>query len=329
MSRPLRIEYENALYHVMARGIRKEPIFFQDIDRIYFLEKIADMVIKYKSIIHSYVLMPNHYHILIETPQANLSKMMHFLNCSYANWFNQEYKIVGPLLQGRFKAKLIEQEEYFCNASAYIHLNPLRASLVKSAEEYRWSSYSCFVGERPSPPWLSHEILLSEFAGDSNDYRCFVIENYLAKKDLMYESLYENRSMIMGSDAFKKKIQEMAQKKISEESKREIPQYHILVRISINELKTILLDVLEIPEEVLYKSTRNNMYKKIALHVFNRYADATQETIARLFSMHNSAVSHAAREIAEMAKKDVGLADLLNRINKSIMSRKCQALNLQ
>ena len=182
MSRPLRIEYENAIYHVMTRGIRKEPIFYQDIDRIYFLEKIADMVIKYKSIIHNYMLIPNHYHILIKFPQANLSNAMHFLNCSYVNWFNQKYKIVSPLLQGRFEAKLIEQEEYFCNARAYIHLNPLRASLAKSAEECPWSSYACFKGERPSPAWLSQEILLSEFAGNSIDYRCFVIENYLAKK---------------------------------------------------------------------------------------------------------------------------------------------------
>lgn len=182
MVRPLHVEYENAIYHVMVRGIRKEPIFYNDSDRLFFLEGLEECVIKYGIIIHSYALKPHHYHILLETPEANLSKAMHFLNSGYVNRFVSKYGIVGPLLQRRFKAKLIERKSYFCNSSAYIHLNPLRASMIRIGEEYPWSSYECLIGRRESPSWLSHEMMNTEFSGDRSRYQNFVIENYLQEK---------------------------------------------------------------------------------------------------------------------------------------------------
>ncbi len=329
MSRQLRIEYENALYHIMARGNRKELIFYNDKDREFFLERISEMVIKHNIIIHCYVLMPNHYHILLETPEANLSRAMHFLNCSYVNWFRGKHKVVGPIFQGRFKAKLIEQEKYFCNASAYIHLNPLRSSLVSSAEEYPWSSYAYIIGERKSPCWLSNELILGEFSGNIIDYKHFVMESYLAKDDLTYEELFSKRGLILGSDVFKYKIKDMVINKVSEESKQELPEYNLLFRLSINDVKAILLDVLKTSEDVIFANKKNNLYRKIALYVFNRHTNATQKDIARLFSLNYATVSHTAKEVAKTANTNLELSALLRRIDEAIKKRRCQVLQNQ
>lgn len=182
MVRSLRIEYENALYHVVSRGIRQEAIFLDDEDRQLFLDKLSLMVDKFRIIILSYALMQNHYHLLIETPHANLSRTMHYLNSCYVNWFRAKYKLVGSVLQGRFYASLIEKEAYLDVASAYIHLNPLRAGIVHFPDQYQWSSYASLMRKTPFPPWLSNDIILGEFSGDVNDYERFVMECFFQDK---------------------------------------------------------------------------------------------------------------------------------------------------
>ena len=112
MARQLRIEYEHAFYHVISRGERRENIFTCPEDKDKFLKKLAETVEKYKLFLHAYVLMDNHFHLLLETPQANLSKAMHHLNTSYANWFRFKYRLVGSVFQGRFKAILVEKDSY-------------------------------------------------------------------------------------------------------------------------------------------------------------------------------------------------------------------------
>lgn len=331
MGRPLRIEYENAIYHVMVRGIRKEAIFYCDGDRLFFLERLEESATKYGIIIHSYVLMPNHYHILLETPWANLSQAMHFLNSGYVNWFISKHEIVGPLLQGRFKAKLIERESYFCNASAYIHLNPLRASLIKIGEEYPWSSYEYLIGKRESPWWLSDEIIITEFSGDVNQYQSFVIDNYLRGEDQLYEFLFEDKGLLIGGEAFKERIKSIAAAKISEEAKNEIPQYNILVRRSIDEILSIVLKALRITEDVEYRFIKNNIYKKILIYALCRYTDAKHKTIGKIFSLHYSTISHIAKKVMDIAKTDLDVANKLELIDKLIFqggARSCVSNNL-
>ena len=144
MARPIRIEYEHAFYHVVSRAHRRENIFRRDLDRKKFLEKLEQTVERHRLKIQVYVLMSNHYHLLIETPDANLSKAMHDLNASYANWYRSEYNLIGSIFQGRYKAILVEKDEYILVLSAYIHLNPVRAGIVKDPEAYLWSSFRCY-----------------------------------------------------------------------------------------------------------------------------------------------------------------------------------------
>jgi len=134
MARPLRIEYPGAFYHVINRGNEDEDIYRSVRDRRKFLEYVEDAVCRYSLSNHSYCLMPNHYHLLIEAHEANLSKSIQWLNVSYATYFNNKYQRSGHLFQGRFKSLLVDADEYLKELSRYIHLNPVRANLVSDLE---------------------------------------------------------------------------------------------------------------------------------------------------------------------------------------------------
>ena len=163
MARPLRVEYPGAFYHVMHRGNAGEDIFKSKRDREIFLEYFAKAVERFGIKIHTYCLMTNHYHMLIETPQPNLSQAIKWINVSYATYFNRKRRRSGHLFQGRFKSILVDADEYLKPLSRYIHLNPLRAKIVNVLSEYRWSSYPAFIGKIKSPDWLETDWLLSIF----------------------------------------------------------------------------------------------------------------------------------------------------------------------
>ena len=145
MARQLRIEYEGAFYHVTSRGNLRERIFFDDRDRDNFIDILKRTKERYSYILHAYVLMDNHYHLLIETPLANLKQIMQNINTSYSVSINKKYGRNGHLFQGRYKAIIVDKENYLLELSRYIHLNPVRANIVKYPGEYKWSSYSIFM----------------------------------------------------------------------------------------------------------------------------------------------------------------------------------------
>jgi len=147
MGRPLKIECQGALYHITSRGNERKEIFFDDADRDRFLEILKDYHDRHGILIHCYVLMDNHYHLILETPRANLLKVMHGINGRYTGYFNHRYKRPGPLFQGRYKGVLVEKDAYLLALSRYVHLNPVRAKVVEKPEQYRWSSYLGYVGE--------------------------------------------------------------------------------------------------------------------------------------------------------------------------------------
>ena len=163
MARPLRIEYAGAFYHVMHRGNAGADIFKSVRDREKFLEYVGKAVERYQIKIHTYCLMTNHYHFLIETSQANLSQAIKWINVGYVAYFNRKRRRTGHLFQGRFKAVVIDADEYLKHLSRYIHLNPVRAGMVERCQDYPWSSYPVFGGYAKSPEWLETDWLLSLF----------------------------------------------------------------------------------------------------------------------------------------------------------------------
>ena len=163
MARPLRIEYPGAFYHVFNRGQRREPIVLDKPDRQRFVSDLGRMVGLFGVVIHSYCLMTNHYHLILETPAANLSRAIQWLNVTYATYFNRRHQCVGHLFQGRFKAILVDADTYLEPLSRYIHLNPVQAALASHAWEFDWSSCRYFVQPVKAPMWLELNRILAGF----------------------------------------------------------------------------------------------------------------------------------------------------------------------
>jgi len=178
MARPLRIEYPGAVYHITSRGNEKKAVFRDGEDRLDLLDILADVMHRYNWLCHAYCLMDNHYHLLIETPDANLSIGMRQLNGMYTQRFNRRHHRVGHLFQGRYKAILIEKESHLLEVSRYIVLNPIRARLKKRPEEWQWSSYSATAGEEPPHQVLTTQWILGQLGSKKRlaerAYRDFV-----------------------------------------------------------------------------------------------------------------------------------------------------------
>lgn len=184
MARPLRIEFPGAIYHITSRGNAYQPIFMDDRDRKKFLEILSSAVERFTWVCHAYCLMGNHYHLVIETPEGNLSKGMRQLNGVYTQFFNYRHSRVGHLFQGRYKAILVDRDNYLLSLCRYVVLNPVRAGLVKDPLDWAWSSYKATV-EGETQPQLSVDWILSQF-GDRKKkaiplYKKFVLDGISAE----------------------------------------------------------------------------------------------------------------------------------------------------
>lgn len=223
MARPLRIEYPGAVYHITSRGNARSEIFFDDEDRRSFLKVLDFVVERFEWICHAYCLMSNHYHLLIETPGANLSRGMRQLNGIFTQRFNKRYDRSGHLFQGRYKAILVDKDEYLLEVARYLMLNPVRAGIAKRPEEYLWSSYRAIMGREKKPGFLTIDELLGRMASNLEDgqkrFKEF-IEDGIKNKKSIWEEL--KGQIYLGKDSFLEGIRKkMADKR---EGLREIPR---------------------------------------------------------------------------------------------------------
>jgi putative transposase len=193
MSRPLRIQYPGAWYHVMNRGLNHRRIFHNVIQRHMFLKLLDDIHNRYHIQTHAYCLMDNHYHLLLHTPEGNLSRAMRHLDGLYTQQFNRQENRDGPLFRGRYKAILIEAENYGLELTRYIHLNPVSANICSNPEDYIWSSYNAYLHSSKKPKWLYCNEMLERCSGKISikDYREFIekgvsisIKREFSKKNL-------------------------------------------------------------------------------------------------------------------------------------------------
>jgi putative transposase len=177
MARPLRISYAGAFYHITSRGNERKEIFKSNGDREKFLFYLESATRRYDALIHVYCLMSNHYHLLMETPAGNLSQIMQHINGAYTTYFNVKRQRSGHLFQGRYKAILVDMDEYAKELSRYIHLNPVRAGIVDKPEAYNWSSYQYFIGLEKVPEWFVMDFILGYFGNKvseaQNNYHKF------------------------------------------------------------------------------------------------------------------------------------------------------------
>lgn len=220
MARPLRIEFPNAVYHVTSRGNRRENIYLDDHDKKLFLDILCQVHKRFNWICHGYCLMSNHYHLLLETPEANLSLGMRQLNGVYTQRFNRAHGRVGHVFQGRYKAILVQKDAYLQELSRYIVLNPVRAGMVRSAKDWPWSNYRATAGLTPVPDWLHVDWLLSCFGARQKQallkFRQFVAQGKGQRSPL--ESL--RNQIYLGDDAF---VEEMQSKVEEDADLSEVP----------------------------------------------------------------------------------------------------------
>jgi len=213
MARPLRIEFPGAIYHVTSRGNAKEAIFLENEDNHKFLEVLSTVVERFNWLCHSYCLMRNHYHLMIETPEGNLSRGMRQLNGVYTQVFNRRHMRVGHLLQGRYKAILVEKDTHLLSLCRYIILNPLRTGFAKRPEEWGWSSYKPTIGEAKRPPFLTTEWILSQFDDKKPEaakkYKKYVLEGI--KADSPWKVL--TGQIVLGTESFLEKFSELLKEK--------------------------------------------------------------------------------------------------------------------
>lgn len=178
MARPLRIEFPGAIYHVTSRGNAQDAIFLDDIDRQNCLAVLDLALRRFNVICHAYCLMSNHFHLLIETPDANLAKAMRQFNSTYTQAFNRRHGRVGHVLQGRYKSIIVDRDAYLLELCRYIVLNPVRAAMVKKPGSYAWSSYRATAGLDKKPDFLAVDWVLQQFGSNRpqarQEYRRFV-----------------------------------------------------------------------------------------------------------------------------------------------------------
>jgi putative transposase len=221
MARPLRLEFPGALYHVTARGDRREPIFEDEADREELLTIFRHALDRFDAVCFAYCLMPNHYHFVIETGGANLSRLMRQVNGVYTQRYNRRHGKVGHLFQGRFKAVLVDRDPYLLEVCRYVDLNPVRAKLVRRPQDWRWSSYRAHVGLSGRPVWLASARLLQQLAHTEARAQKRYAEFVAQGRDVRLWEVALRGQIYLGDEQFVGKLQ--SRRKRTVES-REVPR---------------------------------------------------------------------------------------------------------
>ena len=314
MVRPLRLSFENAFYHITSRGNRREKIFYSDRDKKVFLKRLKEMLTKYSMICQTYCLMDNRYHLFIKTSKPNLSQGIHYLNSSYANWFRNKHQIIGPLFQGRFKSILVDADNYALVLSAYIHLNPLRAGIIKQLEDYPWSSYLDYLNLRKSnitdPSFVLNLIDHNTFKAIGK-YREYVTENQEIKNPIR-ESY---RHIALGSETFiervKEKIEHLGRK-------REIPSTRFLSKYDADMIIIKMTQVLNIERKVIFDKKRGNLNRSLAIYLIKGLTPLSLVKIGELFKMDYSAVSQAAKRFEQKSEVNHEIKEVMQKVIAAI-----------
>jgi putative transposase len=283
MTRPLRLEFPGALYHVTSRGNRRNSIYIDDADRRAWLRVLGRVCERHQFVIHSFCQMTNHYHLLLETVEPNLSTGMRQLNGLYSQYFNWRHKLAGHLFQGRYKAILVQKETYLLELSRYIVLNPLRAKVVSSLDGWQWSSHPYFVSKEQPPAWLERNWLLSRFGNAPTEavsaYQMFVLQGV----DKTSPLTATRHQVLLGDDTFVAAHQELQR---SEE----------VVEVVRTERRAVALPLVEY--EARYADRNEAMARAYLSHAF------TMPQIAQAFNVSAKTVSRAVAAFEKEAKAE-------------------------
>jgi putative transposase len=321
MARSLRIEYPGAFYHVINRGHRQEAIVLDDLDRQRFLFYLENMAGQFRVLIHSYCLMANHYHVILETPDGNLSRAVQWLNVSYATYYNRRHRCVGHLFQGRFKAILVEAGTYLEALSRYIHLNPVRAGLASQAWEYPWSSCRHFVESGKVPAWLEVNRVLVGFGRTTTVARRRYVA-YLSEPDVKNPFDDVVGGSLLGGKPFLQWVKDTFLAARRED--REIPDLKTLrPRPSVEAIIDAVAERLGVsPEQILTRGRKCNRARDIALYLSRELSGLTCQELGRRFGGLSGAavtIRHhlVSRRLAEDRRLRQDISQIRTRLGNS------------
>ncbi len=328
MARPLRIEYPGAIYHITCRGNERKKIFRDNSDRKRFLEILAISQEIYNVETFSYVLMENHFHLLLKTSLSNLGEFMRHFNISYTSYFNRRHKRSGHLYQGRYKSMIIDSEKYLSMVSRYIHLNPVRTRLMsnKSGKErlnylmqYKQSSFPGFINKREMEELISYESILLDYGGVNSEgrkeYKKQIysdITNGLELKDKILEQC------VLGSERF---VEWLKKNILKKKRDRECPTLGKLQRYSARE------DIINAIEKETGSSMatikeEGGIIRQIAMDLLYRLGGLKGREIGNMFDVDYSTVSVSRKRLRNKIQKDNDTKRLLSRIEAKLSKLK-------
>lgn len=339
MARPLRIEYEGAVYHITLRGNNRRIIFKQDLDRERFIQKLAESVQRFEIRIYLFCLMQNHVHLVLETPRANLSRFMHQLLTAYTVYFNRKHNESGHLMQGRFGATVVDEDDYILKLSRYVHLNPvyIRTHKNKSVREriqilrkYRWSSYRSYIGKVQPLDFVNYGPVL-EMMGkpkkkQSAVYRRFV-ESGISDIDAAFIETKKRSRLCIGSDECHKRIDTYYQEMLEAFDKKEDVSFRRESKAhSVEEVLSVVCEVLRVDAEALTRRSRDSFIRPVAAKVLCQFGGLTQREAAEIVGVRSGvAVCLQIRKVDELMKKDTSLKRHLAEIEQLLRQREKSA----
>jgi REP-associated tyrosine transposase len=305
MARQWRIEYPGAIYHVLSRGNNYQNVFITDDDRHLFLELLEELSERFKISIYSYVLMSNHYHLLIQTHDKNLSRSMQWFGTTYTRRFNLNNRQSGHLFQGRFKSIIIENETYLLRLSCNIHRNPLRAGMVNRLVDYPWSSYKYYDYDKKPPAWLQTDLVLSRLHGEK-PHRIYRTKTQQYSKEPGSVGEDIRHGLIYGSQDFVKKIREQY---LSSEKNAELPQHNSMFSaISPEEIVSRASEILEFDIEKARLARRmisNEKDKRdFIMYLLWEIGGLSNQKIGLIFDLTYSSVSRRVGDLGKRIQKD-------------------------
>jgi len=320
VSRPLRIEYPDAYYHVMNRGRRSEKIFFDKSDYLAFIDLLREAIELWGVELYSYTLIPNHYHILLKTPLGNLSRFMRHVDGVYTQRFNKNHNAEGSLFKGRYKSILVEADNYLLQIVKYIHRNSLKARIVDNIDNYKWCSHKAYLSNNKNWSWVKKEFVLSMLTNIKKNQRNEYLEFVNEKETEEVFKILERSKLpsILGSDNFIKLIKE---KYSEEKGDLEVPDsFYLLPDIEL--IKSIICKYYGVNEDNLNRSIRGivNEPRNVAVYLSRILRKDTLVKIGKEFSLNRySSVSSIISRLDKMKESDSKFSKRVEEIKKSII----------
>jgi len=320
MARPLRIELPDGLYHVTSRGLERRAIVADDADRQRWTDLLDSLATRRRWQVLAWALMDNHFHLFVRTPDADLSAGVHDLNSGYVTGFNRRHGRVGPLLQGRFKAVLVERAAHDWELTRYIHLNPVRAGLVEHPEGYRWGSCRFYRSTRGAPSWLAWEDVLAQHGrtvrAARRAYWKFLAEGLATPLESPMKAVVA--STLLGSESFVDRMRALLEQRVPDP---EVPAERALrARVGFEAIEAAVCGVFGVePETLTARGRWRNDARSVAIYLSRKWTGETLSVTGERFGgVGYAAASKTIRQIETRLPRDRRLRAALRTCERAI-----------